>query len=76
MVALLGEMQVVADASPVLQRMVRFGFGSGFQPCAGLHAAVRCCWTPVLSLPSGFLGIHVPALNILSTDIFPSVLYT
>lgn len=75
-VSWLGEMQFVADASPVLQRMVGSGSGSGFQPCAGLHAAVRCCWTPVLSLPSGFLGTHVPALNILSINIFPSVLYT
>lgn len=76
MVAWLGEMQFVADASPVLQRMVGSGSGSGFQSCAGLHAAVRCCWTPALSLPSGFLGIHVPTLNLLSMDIFPSVLYT
>lgn len=71
----LGEMQFVAAASPVLQRMVGSGSGSGFQPCAGLHAAVRCCWTPVLSLPSGFLGTHVPALNILNMNIFPCVVY-
>lgn len=52
------------------------GTDAGFQPSAGLCAAVNYCWMLAPTLALGFLVDHVPALDLLSTDTVPSTSQT